>query len=145
MWTFWSKITFGLQIIHHIRFKMHLEPAKLVFECLYQSTNISNNARIHLCPHIYKIWRIEKPYWCHLFDIKNSAWHRHHKTSEITPLSIFYGHNLGKKSGCLHLVKVQSETWSWSTGRGLSLMHTYEPGVLEWRLSGEMHIRGTYA
>ena len=26
--------------------------------------------------------------------------------------------NIGKRSGCLHLVKVQSETWSWSTGRG---------------------------
>ena len=30
-----------------------------------------------------------------------------------------------KQSGCFHLVKVQSETRSWSTGRGLSLMHTY--------------------
>ena len=52
MWTFWSKNAFGLQIIHQNRFKMHLEPETLVFECLYQSINISNSTRIHLCPHI---------------------------------------------------------------------------------------------
>ena len=73
MWTWWSKISFGLQLIHQNRFKMHFEPATLVFECLYQSTNISNSIRIHLYPHLYNRWRVEKLYWFHLFDVTTSA------------------------------------------------------------------------
>ena len=119
MWTFWSKIAFGLQIIHQNRFKMHLKPATFVFECLYQSTNISKSTRIHLCIQIDN-----------LINIRNNP-----------SKYILRTCNMGKQSGCLHLVKVQSETRSWSTGLGPSLMHTYEQGVLERRLSGKMHIQ----
>ena len=138
MWTFWSKIAFGLQTIHQFRFKMHLEHATLVFECLCQSTSISNSTRVHLCNNIYNRWRVEKLYWFHLFDITTP------KTPEITHKSIFYGHNIRKQSGCLYLMKAQSETRPWSTGRGVSLMHTYEQGVLEWCLSGKVHIPGPH-
>ena len=49
-------------------------------------------------------------------------------------------YNIGKQSWCLHLVKVQPETRPWSTGIGLSLLHTYEQGVLEWCLSGKIYL-----
>ena len=50
--------------------------------------------------------------------------------------------NIGKQSWCLHLVKVQPERRSWSTGRRLPLLDTYDQGVLEWCFSGKIHMRG---
>ena len=69
MWTCRSKISSGLQIIHQNRFKMHFEPATLVCECLYQSTNIINSITIHLCPHLYNRCRVEK------IVLISSVWH----------------------------------------------------------------------
>ena len=86
IWTCWSKISFGLEIKHQNRFKMHIESATLVFECLYQSTNISNSIRMHLCPHLYNLWRMEKLYWFHLFDITTSASHGHQKHHKLEQL-----------------------------------------------------------
>ena len=53
--------------------------------------------------------------------------------------------NIGKQSRCLHIAKVQPKTRSWSTGLWLSVVHTYEQGVLERCLSGMMHIQRPHA
>ena len=112
MWTFWSKIAFGLQIIHQNRFETHLEPQLLIFECLYQSTSISRSGRLHLCPHIYNPWRVKKSYWCHLLTQQLV---RNMDTKKIRNNPSKYKYtlricNIGKQSGCLHVVKVQPET-----------------------------------
>ena len=70
---FSSQFAFGLQIIHPNQFKIHLEPEPLLFDCLYQSSNISNKRRIRLCSHISNQWRVKKLYWFHLFCITTRA------------------------------------------------------------------------
>ena len=143
MWTFWSKIVFGFQIMHQNQFKMHFEPATLVFECLCQSTNISNGTRIHLCHLLYNWWGVEKLYW-HKNPVCKMDTKKHKKNNPSK--YILRTCNIGKQSRCLHLVKVQSKTRSWSsTGRGLSLMHTDKQGDFEWYLSGKIHIQGPHA
>ena len=129
MWTFWSKIAFGLQIIHQNRFNIHLAPPILVFVCLYQSINISRSARIHLCPHIYITDerlknRIDCICW---YNNQCVTWTQkiRNNPSKYTLRTC----DIERQSVCLHLVKVLPETRPWSTGRGLSLMHTYEQCV----------------
>ena len=51
-------------------------------------------------------------------------------------------YNIGKQAGCFHLMKVQPEIQSLSTGRRLSLLDIHDQGVLEWCLSGKVHIGG---
>ena len=53
------------------------------------------------------------------------------KSLEI-PLKVYFTDmKYRKQSVCLHLVKIQPETQSWSTGRGLPLLHTYDQDALE--------------
>ena len=41
----------------------------------------------------------------------------------------------------MYLVKVQSRLWSWSTGKGLSLLNTPDQGVYECRFSDTVYMR----
>ena len=118
---------------------MHLEPQTLTLGCLNKSTKISFGKRIHLCSHIHSRCRIKKyiDFVC-LAQLVHSIDKTKHK--KLAPIVSFAECNIGKQSGTLHLMKVQSETPFWNTGLELSLLDTHDQGVLEWRFSGTIHI-----
>ena len=142
MCTFLSKFGVGPQIMHSNRFKMHLERETMLFEGLIQSTDTSNSSRIHLRSHICNQCKVEKLYWFRLYGITTGAQHGHEKIRNNPSKYTIWTCDIASQSLCLHLVKIQPETRSRSTGLGLPLLDTYDQGVLEWCLSGAIHIRG---
>ena len=145
MCTFLSKSAVGPQIMHSNRFKMHLERETMLFEGLIQSTDTSNSARIHLRSHMGNQCKVKKLYWFRLFGITIGAQHWHEKIRNNPSKYTLWTCDIASQSSCLHLVKIPPETRSRSTGLGLPLLDTYDQGVLEWCLSGGIHIRGPHA
>ena len=130
---FLSKIAFSLQIIHPNRFKMHLEPKHCYFDvCINQQIFAIalefTYAPIYIWP--MKGWKIVLiSYVWH--NNQCERWTRKNIRNNLSTYNLRTC-DIGKQHGCLHLVKVQSETQPWSTDRGLPLLHTYSQGVFEW-------------
>ena len=135
-------ITFCLQIVQAGRFEMPLQPEKALLN-VWVSQQILSIALEFTCVSIYITSAMLKNCTDFVYLALQPKWTlKHHK---LYLKVCFMGMEYRKQSGWVSLIKVQPETWSSSTGRGLPMFDNYDQGVLEWSLSGKIYIRGPHA